>query len=443
MMVTDETFRRVSQLHESSGRSACRVARRNTKTRSGVSQTVRRQPPQARPEKKKAGRQATRFPRLRYPGLVNRYFVILAGYLVIREALSEDVARNTLEASAVMEQLAEVVSENLLIQIAEQMERLDTNVRSLESALEETPKVFQAVRVNLAINVPLGMVNHAVRVIAAQTFIGLQSVSEQRGHWSYVFSDFAVNERLSAVINHLCSDFSATLQKSHDGDFIVWATAANDSAAMHVGVHVASLTADESFVYLNFRVKISTAQLHRGLGLHSQTDAMEHEPRGLLGDTESASDFVGANPVLAVGNHPHCDKPLIKWERGVFHNGSDLRAELLAGMLILALPHAASRNRTDFYAPARWTGDAVRPTALNDEVDAVLWIGEVNDGLLECSWLLHWCVLSAKECATETSLSQVYYCPLSNRQSKRIFPFVHHPSFGPNSPLRAAQTAHD
>lgn len=56
-MFSDETFRRVQQVHEPSGQLAYDLARGNTETRSGVSKRRGRQSQQARPEtrlKKKA-----------------------------------------------------------------------------------------------------------------------------------------------------------------------------------------------------------------------------------------------------------------------------------------------------------------------------------------------------------------------------------------------------
>src|SRR5260370_34838633 len=41
-----------------------------------------------------------------------------------------------------------------------------------------------------------------------------------------------------------------------------------------------------------------------------EAGAMKHEPTRLLSDLESAANFVGANPVLAVGEHPSGRKPL-------------------------------------------------------------------------------------------------------------------------------------
>ena len=53
------------------------------------------------------------------------------------------------------------------------MERLDTNVRASDHALEETPIVLQAVRVDVPFDVRFGVVNDLVRVLAIQAVVGL------------------------------------------------------------------------------------------------------------------------------------------------------------------------------------------------------------------------------------------------------------------------------
>ena len=291
---------------------------------------------------------------------------------------------DVLEAVAVISRIlfsaAKVVPENLFIEVTEKMERFDANVGSLKPTLQERPEIFQSVCVNLPVHVPLRMVNHVVRVVADKSFVGLQPVAQESGHGSDVFSDFAVNQRLAPIINHLYSDFSAALQESHYGDFIVWPTAANDATAMHVRMHVPRFAADESFVHFDFPPV--AAEFHGGFGLHGEADSVEHEPCGFLSDAECAGHFIRANAVFAVGNHPHCDKPLIEWERGIFHNGSDFCGELPLRMLALAFPDAAGGKETDFLTPACRTFDIVRPAARNHEVNAVIGIGEVNDGLL-------------------------------------------------------------
>ena len=76
------------------------------------------------------------------------------------------------------------------------------------------------------------------------------------------------------------ANLSATFQSAeHDG--FVFSASTSDAALLFVEMHVASLAADESFV--NFDV---TAELAEVFILHSQTNPMQHEPRGFLSDVQ-------------------------------------------------------------------------------------------------------------------------------------------------------------
>src|SRR5271168_838493 len=93
----------------------------------------------------------------------------------------------------------------------------------------------------------------------------------------------------------------------------------------------------------HFYLLALAAKLDRRIVLHRQTDAVKHEPSRLLSNTDSAGNFVGTDAVLAIRNHPNGDEPLVEGNWRVLENGADLGTELLAGMIGLALPHAASR----------------------------------------------------------------------------------------------------
>ena len=80
-----------------------------------------------------------------------------ASQFLISEAASSDMSHNFLKAVTVTNEMvlrgAVIVPEHLFIYIPEQMERLDGDVRPLESALEQRPEVFESVGVNLSVNV--------------------------------------------------------------------------------------------------------------------------------------------------------------------------------------------------------------------------------------------------------------------------------------------------
>src|SRR5882724_11022250 len=93
----------------------------------------------------------------------------LASHFGIREALSEKVRSNVLEAKSIMLKRPEVVAEYLFVEIAEQVKRLYAHVGSFQSALEQAPEILKPVSVNLSVNVAFCVVNNFVFEIFLQS----------------------------------------------------------------------------------------------------------------------------------------------------------------------------------------------------------------------------------------------------------------------------------
>jgi hypothetical protein len=70
-----------------------------------------------------------------------------------------------------------------------------------------------------------------------------------------------------------------------------------------------------------------------GLRLHGETDAMAHEPRGLLGDPQIAGELVRAAALLAGRIQPDRREPLGERDRGILEDRPLLDGELLAAVL--------------------------------------------------------------------------------------------------------------
>ena len=64
------------------------------------------------------------------------------------------------------------------------MERLDTDIGSVDAAVQETPEVLKAISVNLSVNVFLSMVGNFVGIILSQPIIGVQGI-EVEGRASF------------------------------------------------------------------------------------------------------------------------------------------------------------------------------------------------------------------------------------------------------------------
>jgi len=61
-------------------------------------------------------------------------------------------------------QLAVIVPKNLFVNIAEQVKRLDADVRSVQAALKQRPEILQPVGMNLPIDIRFSMVDDTVHV---------------------------------------------------------------------------------------------------------------------------------------------------------------------------------------------------------------------------------------------------------------------------------------
>jgi hypothetical protein len=179
-------------------------------------------------------------------------------------------------------------------------------------------------------------------------------------------------------------------------------------------MHESGSAADESFV--NFDFAALPAHLHKRIILHCQTDAMKHEPCRLLSDAEIAGDFVGTDSILAIGDHPNGDKPLIQRDRGIFKDSPDLDAELPMVMDALALPLVLVGEEHYVFAPASRALDTIGPAHVNHVSKAIAGFGEVDDGLLECFWLFH----NDSYTTLHALIRQLYYCPSKTRDLNPI-----------------------
>src|SRR5713101_6951580 len=150
-MVIDETFRRVSQVHESGRSPVDRPSRGDATTRSGVPKTGRSESQQTRPEtrhKKKAERSYVAFRRPRGFRLEYsfRSFCPLRRQFCISQSLANDLRTQQTESVSVIQGIVlrrpVVVAKNLFVDVAVKVERFHCDIRALQSALEQTPKVF-------------------------------------------------------------------------------------------------------------------------------------------------------------------------------------------------------------------------------------------------------------------------------------------------------------
>ncbi len=280
-----------------------------------------------------------------------------------------------------------IVAEHLFVQIPEEVKWLGADVGSLESALEQAPEVFEPVCVDLPVNVAFGMVNYSMDKILVQSLIGEKRIGVNGAASGNMISDFGLNRFLAAIRNDARANFAATLQDSHDRSLVL-GPSSGEAGSPLVGVHESRRAADESFVHFDF----ATHPPERFI-LQGQTNAVKHEPRGFLSDAKSARNFVGANPVLAVGEHPSRREPLVEADWRILEDGAHLDGELALGVMGGTLPDTARGAKGNTRRAASRADNPFGPAACHKVVEAIIWIREVKNRFLEALRFSHGLVL--------------------------------------------------
>lgn len=153
-------------------------------------------------------------------------------------------------------------------------------------------------------------------------------------------------------------------------------------------MHVFGYAPDKRFVHLkNIPFAADLARIE-GMLFQGLTDAVKHEPCGLLRNAKHPAQFVRADSVLARHEHPHCRHPLIKTKGRVFHDRFHLDRELpFAG---ITEPKATGLDKRELPRGAsRAANVAVWPAQFDGVIEGSLRICEAGDCFLECARLLH------------------------------------------------------
>src|SRR5207244_114474 len=172
------------------------------------------------------------------------------------------------------------------------------------------------------------MVHELMIVFRFQIVVTSELVSHNRRAALNEVSHGSMYGGILAISDDSRFDLSAALKCADNYSLAVSTLHSNSVAetAAFALVHVSRFAADVSLINLNRPVR--TTKFAASLVLQSEPNAMQHEPRRLLGYSDSPRDLVRANTVSAIGDHPHDHKPLLQRNRRVLKNGSDLRGEL-------------------------------------------------------------------------------------------------------------------
>ena len=98
--------------------------------------------------------------------------------LIIGQPLASNAVDYGLESVSIVS-LPSVESESLFVKIPNQVEWLNTDISSLDCSLQETPKVFNAIGVNMTSDISLSVVNYFMDILGVQVIIGRQGISDK------------------------------------------------------------------------------------------------------------------------------------------------------------------------------------------------------------------------------------------------------------------------
>ena len=199
-----ETLRRVQDVHERRGAYHVCAQGGDSSARSGVQKTSRREPPQARTQaKSKTEGQAFRFFGPRCLVRRRRHLLADSNQFGVGKPFADDLRDGHREPIRVVHILPIVEAKRLLIQIPKQVVRFDRNIGPVDSALEQRPKIFARVCVNLPVHVSYGVIYDLVCEFFIKPIVGLQRIAIERGTAFYVVAYQRLQLMLAALVYDL------------------------------------------------------------------------------------------------------------------------------------------------------------------------------------------------------------------------------------------------
>lgn len=316
---------------------------------------------------------------------------LLPCQLSVRDALSNNAGQGKHEPVLIVAETF-IETKTFFIQISEHVEWFNADIGSPDATLQKAPEVFDPVRVNRTPDIFLSMANKVMdEAFIVQRVVCAVLIAVNRRSFFHVrfdnrFNFIAPVGRDNLRANLALSVLSAIQQTKH-GSLAESASSALNSFTATIRMHVASAATNVGFVH--FDCFAFAANLHNAALTNREANAMAHVPRGFLGYTESAMDFVRTDSVLVVGDHPETSKPLVQWNRAVFKNRSLFNAVVF--IAVLTTPRLAGSLIFGFLRTAsRACRNTLRPSKLRYELDAKLLVGEV---LNRCLQRLRKCVV--------------------------------------------------
>jgi hypothetical protein len=175
---------------------------------------------------------------------------LLTGQVIPSQTLPGDRSENFVEAFCVR-RFSLVIAKRLLIEVSEQMERLNTHIGTADGSFQETPEVLHAVRMDRAVSVLLSVVNDLVRVLRIKPVVREKFVRHDFRSAPNVFLNDPGKFMLPASLDVLDMDLPGIALKQPENDLLSDRTATVDLGFPLVLVHKPRFAADKGFVRFN------------------------------------------------------------------------------------------------------------------------------------------------------------------------------------------------
>src|SRR5437016_5429226 len=148
------------------------------------------------------------------------------------------------------------------------MERLNRNVGSTKTTLQERPEILHALHVNLTVNILLKVIHELMLVFRFEIVVASELISHNRRTRLNKISHGSMHSRMLAISDHSGFDLSAALKCANDDSLAVPTLHSNaiaETAALAF-MHIPRLAANVSFVNLNRPIrpaKFAASQIGR------------------------------------------------------------------------------------------------------------------------------------------------------------------------------------
>ncbi len=270
-----------------------------------------------------------------------------------------DATNKTLKAfRGVPANVAVIQPERKLVDVPAYMVWADVVEGSVDTALQDRPDGFDAVNVNVAINVQpdvlsIGMVDRLVtEEEAVRPRIGKRFVRVDRGTGLHSRINHAAKRRLLRITNRQQDRFPVPLAQSHDRSLTDSATA---RVQLFPFVFIAFLPADVRLVNFN------RAGKYRLIIAAGFADSVHHEPRRLLGNADLLRHLKRRDRLSGRDHQIHSVDPFVQGDVAALKNGAGPDGEVfIAGVAAIE----ASLARADTLAGiADGANGTIRPQA--------------------------------------------------------------------------------